>query len=236
MLLLVLCSYSSAWSQIYPVRVSVQLPPPNSVYLSDYTSPTTDRLIVNLLSMDAKEPEVEVRLHLRLENQNGQRLETRAGFRPAILRLRSGVPLRLTGADLAQYLQPENLDFVRVDRRKFMQSKQLPEGAWQFCVEVREYYRDARLSAPGCASVWLALSEPPQLNLPRQATTERAQEPQQIVFQWTPGHKSTHTAAFSTEYEFSLVEIWPEGRDPNEAFRTQQPLYQTTTSLGLSSV
>ena len=33
-----------------------------------------------------------------------------------------------------------------------------------------------------------------------------------------------------TEYDFRLVEIWPAGRNPNEAMRTSVPLYETITS------
>src|SRR5690606_36637989 len=57
----------------------------------------------------------------------------------------------------------------------------------------------------------------------------RAQDPQNILFQWTPRHTGSPNSAFNTEYDFQLVELWPDNRDPNHAILSIPPIFETTT-------
>jgi hypothetical protein len=68
------------------------------------------------------------------------------------------------------------------------------------------------------------------LNLPRNGDKVKIIEVTNIPFTWTPRHTGSPNSAFSTEYIFRLVEIWPATRNPYDAFLSQQPLYETTTT------
>ncbi len=215
-------------SQTFPVTASTNLTPPYSLNLSDYVAPGSQRLALNIFLADINRPELQARLRLRIEGQ-GILIETKPSYLPAPLILQGGVPERLIAADLAGYFDPENLNFQGISKQQFLRTGQLPEGLYQFCFEVLEYNRGARVSNSACAMAWLILNDPPIINLPQQNEKVRAQEPQYVTFQWMPRHTGSPNAAFSTEYDFSIVELWPPGRDPNDAILTTPPIYETTT-------
>ncbi len=225
---LLLLLASTVCSQTFPVTASTNLTPPYSLNLSDYVAPGSQRLALNIFLADINRPELQARLRLRIEGQ-GIRLETKPSYLPAPLILQGGVPERLIAADLADYFDPENLNFQGISKQQFLRTGQLPEGLYQFCFEVLEYNRGARVSNSACAMAWLILNDPPIINLPQQNEKVRAQEPQYVTFQWMPRHTGSPNAAFSTEYNFALVELWPDNRDPNDAILTTPHIYETTT-------
>ncbi|HAA15702.1 MAG TPA: hypothetical protein DCE41_29935, partial [Cytophagales bacterium] len=76
---------------------------------------------------------------------------------------------------------------------------------------------------------WLILNDPPLVNRPAPNEKLVPVNPQFITFQWTPRHTGSPNSAFVTEYDFELVEIWPSGRNPNDAILTSLPLYRVTS-------
>ena len=215
----------SAHAQQYPVQASVQLLPPYSVYLSDYAN---ERLVVQLQLRDISKGEIPVRLRWQIRG-GGVYLETNTTYRPTPNTVGVGMPLRLDGYDLAQYLQPENL-LGNGGTAAWRRQTQLPEGMYTFCVQVLDDVTGAVVSNAACASAWLLRHEPPFLNLPEHEAKPEARDPQQLTFQWTPRHTGRPNANFQTEYDFRLVEIWPDDRDPNDAMQSSIPLYETTTA------
>lgn len=215
-------------AQVYPVGGNAVLVPPYSVYLADYTSPTSDRLIANLVLNDVTRPELRVRLRIKITGQNIA-LETKPEYIGREIVLEGGVPTRLTGVDLAEYFNPNNLNFSGITKRTFEQTGALPQGFYQFCVEVLEYNRGVKISNTICAPGWLILNDPPIINLPRNGEKLRPLQPQNVVFQWTPRHTGSPNSAFSTEYDVKLVEIWPSNRNPNDAILTSPPILEETT-------
>ena len=227
-LLLSVIALQEAFAQ-NPVQVNVFLTPPYAVKLSDYTAPGTSKLQAQLLLRDLTVPERQVRLRLVLSNGSAT-LSTRASFRPMPLYLQGGLPLFLTGDDLAPYLDPNNLDFGgSLTRQQYQRLGTLPEGFWTFNIQVIDYQRGNVISNTGTATAWLMYNEPPLLNLPANKSTARILDPQNIVFQWTPRHTASPNAVGNVEYEFTLVEIYPSGREPNNAMQAANPIYQTTT-------
>ncbi len=216
------------YSQTYPVSVATTLTPPYSVYLADYVAPGSDRLAVNLFLGDVNRPELQVKLRLRIEGQ-GIIIATKPEYLPPPLILQGGVPQRLIAADLADYLAPQNLNFTGITRQQFERTGALPEGLYRFCFEVLEYNRGVKISNTGCTMAWMILNDPPLINLPRQNEKIRPQDPQFVTFQWTPRHTGSPNSAFRTEYEFSMVELWPATRNPNDAIFTMPPIHQVTT-------
>src|SRR5690606_25887234 len=85
------------------------------------------------------------------------------------------------------------------------------------------------VSNPGFANAWIILNDPPLINLPFNNEKVIATDPQNVMFNWTPMHTASPNAAFSTEYEFTLVELYPAGRNPNDAIRAANPIFVTRT-------
>jgi len=227
--ILLLASQVESVGQVFPVQSTVQLTPPYSLYLSDYTAPGSERLRVTAFLIDATRPELNVRFRLRIEG-NGIKIETKPEFMPPPVTLLGGVPLQLISSDLAAYFDPRNLNFTGITQREIEQRGALPEGLYQFCFEVLEYNRGVKISNTGCAVAWLILNDPPIVNVPADNEKIRIQDPQQVIFQWTPRHRGTPNSAFNAEYDFKLVEVWPSTRNPNDAILTSPVIFQTTTS------
>ncbi|MFM8741717.1 MAG: fibronectin type III domain-containing protein, partial [Cytophagales bacterium] len=228
LLLFLIAPQVESVAQIFPVQSTVQLTPPYSLYLSDYVAPGSERMRMTAFLIDATRPELNVRFRVRIEG-NGIKIETKPEFLPPAVALIGGVPLQMVSSDLAPYFDPRNLNFTGITQREYEQRGSLPEGLYQFCFEVLEYNRGAKISNTGCATAWLVLNDPPIVNLPRDNDKVRVQDPQQVVFQWTPRHRGSPNSAFNTEYDFKLVEVWPATRNPNDAILTSPIIFQTTT-------
>ncbi len=215
-------------AQHFPVQVGIQLPPPHSLYLSDYVIPGSHRLSVNILLTELDRINYPVRLRITIEG-NGIHMRTREGFMPSPMELQGGMLEVLSASELAPYFDPLNLQVSGANQHQFTRTTQLPEGFYRFCIEVLDYYTGTTVSNFACANAWLILNEPPIINVPQANAKVRAQEPQHLIFQWSPRHMGSPNAGFTTEYELTLVELWPSNRDPNDAIRSTPPVFQTTT-------
>jgi hypothetical protein len=209
-----------------PVQVTSNLIPPYSLYLSDYSDASQNKWNIQLLLKDFTQTNYQAKLRITIEGA-GIRLRTRQGFSAGPIRLDPGIPYQVDATDLSQYLNIQNMEVSGINRSQLASTQKLPEGFYQFKIEVLDYNRNNRVSNIGTSMAWLVLNDPPLLNLPFEEKI-RLQDPQQVQFQWTPRHTSSPNSAFETEYIFKLWEIWPEGRNPNEVVRTTQPLFETT--------
>src|SRR4028118_2367498 len=72
--------------------------------------------------------------------------------------------------------------------------------------------------------------EPPRLNLPFCGATVLVSQSQNLAFSWTMLQPGSPNASQAPAYTLRLVEIRPEGRDPNEAMGAAQPFFETTTT------
>lgn len=217
--LLLCCQLVNA--QVYPVQVTPQLIPPYSLKLSDYQTTSSEKLFVNILLTDTQDSGRQVRLKMYIEGQgfNIQTLDFVAGATPIFLD--GGVNLRLSNLDLRPYFSLNNL--LGITPQQYNQP--LPDGRYDFCFEIYDQFSGQRLSQKRCASVFLILNDPPILNVPNRGDLVTAQNPQNIIFNWTPRHLN----ATGVQYEFTLKELWDTGLDPQAAFLASPPLYQETT-------
>ncbi len=225
---LLLLANGLADAQTFPIQVTAQLAPPYSLTLSDYASSGTDRIVCNVFA-DISRPELQVKFKLIIQGQNVL-IQTRPEFNPPPVTIQGGVLERLTGFDLAAYFDPANLNFQGITRQQFLRTGNLPEGLYRFQLEVIEYNRGVKISNTGISTAWLILNDPPLVNLPKQNEKLKAQDPQNVLIQWTPRHTGSPNAAFTTEYDITLVEVWPETRNPNDAILTSPPVFETTTT------
>jgi len=219
----------SVHAQIFPVQVNTQLIPPYTPYLNDYTSPGAQKIMVQIRINDPTITEYRCKLRITIEGV-GITLRTKQNFIPQPLILEGGgIPQIFYGEDLIEYFNPDNLDFAGLSRNEYNKSSKLPEGVYRFSVEVLDYNRNTLVSNKAMTVAWMILNDPPILNLPRNDSKINIIDPTNIVFSWTPRHKGSPNAAFTTEYIFRLVEIWPVNRNPYDAFLSQPPLYELTT-------
>jgi hypothetical protein len=215
---------------IYPVQSSLQLLPPYSVYLSDYAQPGAEKLRVILLQRDLSQAAYSLRLVFSVELNGRVIMRTVRAFNPPPLSLDPGVPTIISGADLAPYLDSRNLEFVGYSREQYERTRALPEGSYRLCVSAYDYRRpDVPVAAQACAFYFLAKSEPPLINYPSCGTKLAAKPVQQVVFSWLPRNTASANSAATTEYEFSLYEVRPAGRNVNDVVLSSRPIYQVST-------
>jgi hypothetical protein len=220
------------YGQFHPVQVTTQLIPPYSVYLPDYATPGNDKLRLIMLQRDLSRPAYQVRLQLSVELNGRIILQTSRAFNPPPINLDPGIPTIITGVDLQPYLNSNNLDFVGYSRTEYERTKALPEGSYQICFTAYDYKRaDVRISESACSFYWLAKDEPPLINFPACGMGIPLTNPQQIIFSWLPRNTSSPNSAAETEYEFSLYEMRPAGRNPNDVVLSSTPVYRTVTDI-----
>jgi hypothetical protein len=216
--------------QVFPVQLNTQLMPPYTPYLSDYTTSGAQKLILQLRVNDPTLTEYKCKLRITIEGV-GITLKTKPNFIPQPITIEGGgIPQILYGEDMAEYFDPSNIEFAGLTQSSYSKKGKLPEGVYRFSVEVLDYNRNTVVSNKAMTIAWMVLNDPPLLNLPRNDFKATITDPLNIPFTWTPRHKGSPNAAFSTEYIFRLIELWPVNRNPYDAFLSQQPLYEIRTT------
>jgi hypothetical protein len=225
-------SSSGAFAQTYPVQLTTQLVPPYSGYLPDYASPGGEKLHVIILLKDLTKPIYAVKLSLKIEGQNFS-MQTKSYFKCPVINIDPGIPAEISPDILDQLLDSKNLDFIGINKNDYEQRKALPEGYYKICFTAYDYYNPVsiQVSNESCASAWMTLSDPPQLNLPLCGSTVNTSSPQQIIFNWMPMNMGSPNSAQNSEYVFELWEIHPDGADPNNIAQTLPPVYSVTTDF-----
>ncbi|MEN8248432.1 MAG: fibronectin type III domain-containing protein, partial [Bacteroidota bacterium] len=229
LLLLFMVKGVVSFSQVYPVQATLNIAPPYSIYLTDYTATGSTRLNFQAYLADLSRPSLDVRFRLLIEG-NGIEIRTKESYIGSRYTLLSGSPTQIFGDELQEYFNPENLDMAGLSRSQFERTGALPEGIYRFTMEVLEYNRGVQISNSAFSTAWLILNDPPIINSPIDNEVVTASDPQTVRFQWTPRHKGSPNSSFSTEYELKIVEIWPENRNPNDAINTSNPIFETITS------
>ncbi|RSC93666.1 fibronectin type III domain-containing protein [Tenacibaculum singaporense] len=220
MLLFTVLISTVLYSQTYPVQVTPQLIPPYSLKISDYATTSSEKLYANILLTDVNEVGRRIRLKMYIEGQ-GLSITTRdviAGETP--IYLDGGINLRLSNLDLQTYFQLNNL--VGITPGQY--NAPLPNGGYDFCFEVYDYFTNRKLSSKSCTTVYLLQNDPPILNLPFKDNIVNATNPQNVLFTWTPRHSN----ASNVQYEFTLKELW-DVQNPQANFLASVPFYQTNT-------
>ncbi len=220
--------WAGSEAQNFPVTAQVQVLPPVSAQITSLYQGTRPKMIVTLINTDMRKPVLTVRLRFTIKGTLATLRNKDYGYYPPI-ELEAGVPVRLTLDDLAPYFKTDNLDISGIPSWQFAQTSKLPDGYYTYCVEVIETTSGQQVSSPqlGCSPmVWITTSEPPLLNLPKKGETVAMREPMNLIFNWTPRHMNSPNAAFQTQYEFTIAELWDTITPPEAAFMNTPPLYQ----------
>lgn len=219
-----------AFSQaIYPVQVYTQLTPPYTPYVPAYYTGTQEKLSVTLVNTDMHQPLLNVYLKMKITSSSFSLITPDEVFTPHI-ELQAGVPLKLSLTDVAVYFKKENLR-VSGGQNEFYRTQLLPDNFYRFNFEVYEVNTNKLLSNPkmGFAQTMIASGEPPVLTMPQKGEIVIEKNIPNIFFSWVPRHMNSIAAAYGTEYEFTMVEIYDKRVAPEAAFEYSRVLYTETT-------
>ncbi len=220
-LVTLLISYCT-FAQQFPVTVSVLVQSPPPIYVYNYAdaasinSPLKAQLLLNDIAVSR-----EVRLKISVQG-NGLNFESNdviIGGKPIFID--GGIPITLTNVDLAPYFELQNIRGLTPNAY----GASLPEGAYQFCLEVFDVITGNRLSLKSCGSTFIFKNDPPLLNQPLDDSNIVSRATENIVFQWTPRHVNVT----NVEYELRIVEVWDDTVDPRTSFLSLPPVFTATT-------
>lgn len=224
------------FSQNYPVQTTIQLTPPYTSYLPDYTDGVNSKLQVALNITDVNEPILQVKLKITLEGPGGK-IVTNPNFVQSPITLNFGEALILSGDELSPYLAFQNLVFPsQTFEQNYRQTKVLPEGLWKLCVDVVDASNpnSELLSTNNCALIFVARLQPPMLNIPLcESTVPRAQN---IFFSWTDMALGSQAIGQEPLYDFSLYSVPLSAyNNPTQVLNTN-PIFTTTTTVASFSL
>lgn len=215
--------------QAYPVQVYTQLTPPYTPHIPAYYTGTQAKLKVMLINTDMQQPLVKVYLRMKILSSSFSAVTPAEVYTPQI-ELQAGMPMTLSLNDLEPYFKKENLR-VSGGQSEFYRTQMLPDNFYRFHFEVYEEGTNRLVSNPkiGFAQAMIAAGEPPILNLPLKGSVIKESNIPSIMFSWTPRHMNSVAAAYGTEYDISLVEIYDKQVAPEAAFDYSRVLYTETT-------
>jgi hypothetical protein len=189
--------------QKYPATVSVNVMPPHSVYLNDYISRGSNKLTATVVFNDYNEPSWPIYLKIKIESPN-LLIKTRDNYIPQkAITVLPGVPYTITGDDLYQYFDFNNIDVAGISKAELSNSGRLLEGTYNFCFEVFDYRSGKLISNRGCAAANIRLLEAPRLVSPLNETVFEINVTQNINFQW----QLTEAHNIITQYKLHLYEL-----------------------------
>lgn len=169
-----------------------------STHLSDYTD--MNRVFVTLLSTDERDIYQGV---LKMEiSGNGFTIKSKQGLQSGVLvNLFRNVPLILTGIQLSELFNSDNLDFIGLDPNDFLNAGgRLPEGPVYFCFSVYDFNRQEVVSNKSCAIGYVSENMPPEILTPEEVVSFST--PQNLFFSWQP----RHVGFFPVEYTLEIYE------------------------------
>lgn len=230
-LLLLAAGVTNVKAQQYPVTASTQIIPPYSVYLPDYAVAGSDKLRVILVQNDLTLPSYNVRLRMTVEQNGTVIMRTATAFNPRPLSLSPGIPTIIGGIDLADYLNPANIEYSGgFSRNEYEKTRSLPEGAYRISFTAYDYSRpQVQVSNMGSNVFFFRKSDPPLLNLPICNSRVEKLDPQFLTFNWSSRNSPNPIPGSGTEYVFSLYEVRPAGSNPDYIVRSAKPIYTLVT-------
>ncbi len=210
----------TAAQDYYPVHATVQVLPPYSLYLSDYSNGFRDRLVVTLYNRDLQQQTLDCRLRLRISNTSGFCIESRDELPQRSITVEPNVPLRLTSQDIAPYLHTGN-----VKQTGTLRNGRLPEGMMTFSVQVVEQHTGRILSPWASGRAWLETKKPPMLVMPEKDETVAFTDPQHTLFRWYP----QHLGLSGVEYELHIRDMLDNCQNPAAQYDSGKEVFTTKT-------
>ncbi|MEL6835481.1 MAG: fibronectin type III domain-containing protein [Bacteroidota bacterium] len=221
-----------ATAQVFPVTIATQSVPPHTGNLADMVAPGLERLGATLILNDRNELSYQVRLKVEISGQ-GITLTTKESLVPNPITLSYGTPTQLSGIELSEYLDINNLDFSGFSREEYLSEGRLPEGFYSVCFTVFDYDRsnESPVSLVGCTSMNVILHDPPVILSP--IGQQLATNPQNLGVQW----QERHAGGFPVEYTLQIFEFDPNSSlTPDLIFEFEQPYVEQVITMATSSL
>ncbi len=218
---------------VYPVTVTSSLSSNGSVYLSDYTDDALNMLSVSMTFNDNNEPSWDVRLKMVIESST-VKIQSKATGTYTPITIYPGQTYQLTGSQLSEYFDYNNLESQGISISQLSQNGRLPEGTYSFCFEAVDYSSGKAISIQSCNITYVVLYDPPLVQTPSDESTIEPQSPQNIVFQWQDGTPPSYGSAQNTEYILRLYEVTNNQINPKAALNNNQVI-NVYTSVEQSS-
>lgn len=228
-LLISLFTALHAAAQLYPVRTITNVGAPYPLSLEQYGSFDNNRLQLTIIPNDIALQNYPVKLRLVISG-GWFKIYTNPSFIHKEILLNNGETMTFTGADLAEWFNPDNLIFEGYSKAQYMKTGRLPEGVYQIWFEAWDLYRDFNISGTTKAMVFTLENEPPILNFPENKKELEPYDPQNIVFNWSFRQSPFSAGGSSHQYRFELWEIDPDDMNAEEAVRVMRPIYTTEVS------
>jgi len=223
------CAHAWGQTSTYPVQVYTQLIPPYTPYAPAYYSGGVEKMRVTLINTDMQQPTLDVYLRMKITSSIFSMQTPDRVYMPP-LTLYAGIPVVLSLNDLEPYFRRENLS-ISGGQSEFYRTQMLPDNFYRFHFEVYEVNTNRLLSNTrvGFAQALIAAGNPPVLNLPLKGSVIEESNIPNIMFTWTPRHFNSVAAAYGTEYEISIVEIYDKQTSAENAFQYSRVLYSERT-------
>jgi hypothetical protein len=221
----------AAYSQTtYPVQVQTQLIPPYTPHVPAYYAGMREKLRVTLVNTDMQQPLLRVYLRMKIVSSSFSLVNPPEVHTPPV-ELPAGMATTLSLSDLTVYFSRENLRASGA-QTEFNRTQLLPDNFYRFHFEAYEATTGKLVSNPntGYAQAMIAAGDPPVLNLPEKGARIKESPIPSIFFSWTPRHMNSPAAAYGTEYEFTVVEMYDKQTSPENAFLYSKVLYSETVS------
>ncbi len=218
-----------SFAQSYPVMVTALVYPPYSTQFSYYVD-HPNKIMVSLLNTSPQP--LEVYLAGNFSGDNGIDIRTEDGYKPATpISLMPNIPFQLTQYNIGDVFSTNNLVYSGITQNELMNMQGLPEGNYQICFTAFDFYSDQQLSADqpgGCSNFFIIqYVDPPDIILPYCGDSLFVSTPQNILFSWTP----PVGAGPEVYYHFTMVEMYPGDRNPNDAIASAVPPFFYDTDV-----
>lgn len=202
------------------VNVTVNVTPPYSTKLSDYSS-NPSKVLATLLNVTPDQQPLQVYLGGEITSDGGIRIFTRPGYKPAMpITLMPGMVYMVNQQNLGLVFNAEQLVYQGITERDILYGNGLPEDVYTLCIRVYDFATDQPLSdeAPaGCSAPFSVVSlEPPVILQPLCYDSLTLLSPQNLIFTWT----RPSGAPMNVQYRFRMVEMNISGQDPHDAMQS----------------
>ncbi len=198
------------------VTVQLQVLPPYSPYLSDYTSRPKAMVIIVI---NASAQPQSIYFTGSVTGDNGVSAQTKANYKPSqALRVAPGSS-SFTGTQLSPMFNWDMGTLQGVNTQEVQRSGLLPQGNYRICVDVRDYQTGniiGTLQPSACSQpINIAYAQPPvNLNPPCGTQLANITSGQQIPFSWSTIFGANMT---SVQYNLKIMEMVPGMRSPGDA-------------------
>jgi TANFOR domain-containing protein len=215
-LYLIICLLACGTGLSAQIITQLQVLPPYSPYLSDYTS-RPNALIISVTNTTAQLRSIY--FSGSVTGDNGVSAQTKQNYKPGQgLQIAPNATMQYTGAQLSPMFNWDMGTLQGVNTQQVERSGMLPEGSYRMCVEVRDFYTGNIISSvqpSGCSQPFsIKAVQPPIITQPTCGSAPSAVQGQPILFAWTPATPQPGTLI---QYRLRIVEIIPPTRNANDA-------------------